>query len=82
MKKFCLRERNRFLKNLVYNQEATTGSAMHYVFFALLHSIILYSEKKAYKISVDLRVYMISTLIRKSRNKTETADSEEKKEIQ
>ena len=34
IKKFCLRERNRFLKNLVYNQEAMTRRVVYYILFS------------------------------------------------
>ena len=44
--------------------------------------MIIYSEKKAYNFFVDIWVYMIWVLIGKLRNETETADSEEKEEIQ
>ena len=46
IKKFCLRERNRFLKNLVYNQESMTGSILHCVLYPLLYSIVFRSKKK------------------------------------
>ena len=59
IKKFCLRERNRFLTNLVFHQEATTGSTVHYVFFSLLYSVVLCSEKKGKKTPIDFHDYMI-----------------------
>ena len=46
IKKFCLRERNRFLKNLVYNQESMTGCILHCVLYPLLYSIVFRSKKK------------------------------------
>ena len=46
IKELCLRERNRFLANLVFHQEATTKSTVHYVLLSLLYSIVLCSKKK------------------------------------
>ena len=63
IKKFCLRERNRFLKNLVYNQESMTGSILHCVLYPLLYSIVFRSKKKGKKNFLDLRVYIIWSLI-------------------
>ena len=65
IKKFCLRERNRFLKNSVFHQEATTGSTVHDFPFSLLYSIVFRFEKKGKKNFLDLRVYINLTLILK-----------------
>ena len=72
IKKFCLRERNRFLKNLVCHQEAMTRRVVYYVILPLGYSIILCSEKKGKKYFIDLWVYTIQTLVvkfvRRNRN--------------
>ena len=66
IKKFCLRERNRFLKNLVYNQEAMTRRVVYYILFPCCALSSYALEKKGKKNFIDLWVYTIRTLVAKS----------------
>ena len=65
MKKFGLRERNRFLTNLVFHQEATTGSTVHYLLFPHCTLSLFAPKKNGKKNFLDLRVYIILTSILK-----------------